>query len=240
MQSEFSWNTPSLVVPAIEHVSLDPGRSTQLPLGGGLIVGVESGSVQLDLAGTDLDGNRRPAHEPLDTGNIRILEGKGELTLRNFAGDAAEVWVFTSDGSSPKNEPSGDVTNEPAPGLAIAFMPLMLSSELLGSSQHVSVTRITLPPGTTVVTHAPGVIEAVAVLDGALDVTVSLGRALKCTAGSIAQPFDDSETIAAGEGVSAKGSASLGYRVVGPQSATLLIMRIESAPGSRGSSESPT
>lgn len=239
VDTDVDWNGQSLVVPAIEHLSLDPGRSMQLPLDRTVILRAESGRVQLDRAGTDLDGNRHPAQEPLDAGTVRILAGAGALTLRNVSSEAAEVWAVSANGSSTEPEGSDDAAPEPPrqPRQAfVAFMPLQVSSDMAGR-QHLSVTQISLPPGATVADHVPGIIEEIAVLDGSIQVTIGHGRALKCTAGNMAHPFDGTETIAAGEGVSAKGTASLGYRVTGPQPATFLIMRIEAPPASEGPTE---
>ena len=53
-------------------------------------------------------------------------------------------------------------------------------------------------------------------------------RALLCRDGA-AQPFDGTETVAAGEGVSARETTSLGYHVTGLRAATILVMRVQLA-----------
>jgi quercetin dioxygenase-like cupin family protein len=228
---DFNWASTSLVTPAIQRLSLEPGDSIQLALGGPVILRVDSGRVRLDRSGIDLNGIRRPSQEPFGEDQVRIFDGADGLTLRNVSSDPAVLWALSAEGATAAEQAeTHDATREPGYSRIVAFIPLQLSSDVLDAPQRISVTRITLPPGTTVAPHDPGVIEEIAVLDGAIDVTVGQGRALMCTDGATAQPFDGTETIAAGEGVSARGAAALGYRVAGPQPATLLIMRIDSFP----------
>jgi hypothetical protein len=224
------WASSSSAVPGIERVDLDPGRSMSLPYEATIILWTESGSVRLDQAGVDLKGNRRSAQDSLDAGQVRILEGGNPLTLRNVSNERAELWVLSTNISRKEQTALGDATAEPAQPWTVAFIPLQISTDLRGSPWRLSITLLTLPPGSTVIPHTPAIVEAIAVLSGDIEVTVDRGRALKCTDGKTAHPFDDTETVTAGEGVSANAMASLGYRVVGPEPATILVMRIDVLP----------
>jgi hypothetical protein len=224
------WDNSAPVVPAIERLKLAPGRSMHLPLKGKIILWTASGSVQLDQAGVDLEGNRRSTQDPLDVGQVRMLEGGNLLTLRNVSNGPAELWALSPDISRKEQKASGDATAEPAQPLTVAFMPLQISSDVRGNPRRLSVTLLTLPPGSTVTPHTPGFVEEIAVLSGAIEITVDRGRALICTDGKTANPFDGTVTIAAGSGVSANEMASLGYRVTGSQPAILLVMHIETPP----------
>jgi hypothetical protein len=222
MGIDVRWDGTGVVVPAIQHILLDPGRSMQLPHAGSVILRTEAGSVQLDREGVDLDEIRRPIQEPLDAGQVRVLDGNDPVMLRNVSSVPAELWALSANSSFPASA-------APAQPRFVAFIPLPLSSEVRSIPRRLSVVRISLPPGATIPAPAPGVIQT-AVLDGALEVTVDNGRALVCRNGKTTHPFDDTVTITAGQGVSAKETASLSYRVVGPQPTTILIMQIDSSP----------
>jgi quercetin dioxygenase-like cupin family protein len=224
------WDNAASAVPAIERVVLDPGRSMHLPYAGKIILWTESGSVRLDRAGVDLEGNRRSTQDSLDAGQVRILEGGNPLALRNVSNERAELWVVSADISRKEQQASGDATVEPSQPLTVAFIPLQISSDVRGTPRRLSVTLLTLPPGSTVTPHTPGIVEEIAVLSGVLEVTVDRGRALISTDGKTAHPFDGTVTLTDGSGVSANEMASLGYRVAGSQPAALLVMHIEASP----------
>ncbi len=220
------WHSSVMAVPAIERVVLDPGRSMHIPYGKKFILWTESGSVQLDRAGVDLEGNRRSMQDPLDAGQLRILEEGNPLLLRNVSNEPAELWVINNDISRKDPQALDQTAVESAQPLTVAFIPLQISSDVFGSPGRLSITLLTLPPGSTVMPHTPGIIEEIAVVSGVIEVTVNRGRALVCTDGTTAQAFDGTITVAAGSGVSANEMASLGYRITGPEPATILVMHI--------------
>ena len=225
--TDVHWDGTSLAVPAIEQVVLDPGHSIYLPYKGKIVLWTKSGSVQLDRAGVDQDGKRRSGQDSLDAGQVRVQEGGSPLTLRNVSKERAELWVFSNDISPLEQKALADATAELAQPLSVAFIPLQISIELRGNPRRLSITLLTLPPGSTVTPHTPSIVEEIAVLSGAIEVTVDRGRALLCTDGHTAHPFDGTVTVNAGSGVSANEMASLGYRITGPEPATLLILHIE-------------
>ncbi len=220
METEVRWNSGSVVVPAVQHVVLAPGRSTKLPYFENIILRAESGSVLLDRAGEGSDGTRRPVREPLEAGQVRVLDGNDAVTLRNVASVPAELWAFSANSSVP-------VSAAPGQPRFVALIPLPLSSEMRAIPQRLTIVRISLPSGATIAAPASDIIETV-VLDGALHVSVDYGRALVLRDGRTPQPFDDSVTITAGQGMSAKGTASLSYRATGSLPTTILMMRIDS------------
>jgi quercetin dioxygenase-like cupin family protein len=186
--------------------------------------------VLLDRAGTDPLGTNRSAREPLQAGDVRILQGAKDhyLTIQNSSGDPAALWVFSTGRSAIGESSAPEATPEPGPSALVAFLPVQRPSSTVGEATQLSITRLVLPPGATVPVHELGAIEEIAVLDGALEVTVGAERALLCSDGA-AQPFGGTETVATGEGVSARESTSLGYHVTGLQPATILVMRLQLA-----------
>ena len=193
-----------------------------------MLVG-QTGSVLLDQGGTDSLGTSRSPRDPLEAGDVRILQGAKDrvLAVDNSSADPAAFWVFST-GRSAIGESSGPRQPRNRRSALVAFLPVQRPSSLVGGATQLSITRLTLPPGATVPVHELGAIQEIAVLDGALEVTVGAERALLCVDGA-AQPFDGTESIAAGEGVSARESTSLGYHVTGLRPATILIMRIQLA-----------
>lgn len=227
MNFEDHWSDAALVAPGIEQIVLDPGRSVHLWPREQIIIWTESGSVQFDRAGVDLEGNRRSLQDPLDAGQIRIQEGGTPLSVRNVSIEPAEIWLLSNDISRTEQHASSESTTELAQPSIVAFIPLHVSTGVRGSPRRLSIAHLTLPPGSMVIPHTPGIVEEIAVLSGVIEVNVDRGRALVCTDGNTAQPFDDTVTISTGQGVSANESASLGYRAAGPQPATILVMHIE-------------
>lgn len=222
------WEDAGSVTPAIERVVLESGQSLQRAYRGTVVLWSEAGRIFLDRDGVDLSGNRRPTRQPLEAGQVRMLDGVGQFTLRNEGSEPARLWLLSTDVSRVERNAIGDATAAPGQLRAVAFLPLPGSGDRRSRPRRVSITHITLPPGSTVAPHAPGVVEAIAVVSGAIELTVDLGRALRCADGATAQPFDGTITLNAGAGVSANAMASLGYRTAGSQPATLLVMHIES------------
>ena len=228
LQTELSWNSPALTMPAVVRIALEPGHVMQVPLDGPAILRVESGTVQLSHASHDLDGNEHSAIEPIDAGGGTCAEYRrrihGAQRLHRTGGSLGFHQQRRHDFSI-----AGD-TRRPSPRTCESTDSFHCCDHPLWqvTLQQISITRVTLPPGATVVPHEAGVMEAVVVLDGELMVTVERGRALLSPEGATAHLFDDSVAIAAGAGISAKGSTSLGYQVAGSRPATLLVMRIDS------------
>jgi hypothetical protein len=230
LRADIAWDDPSFELPAIQQIPLDAHASIQLPLEASLVLVGETGSVLLDQGGTDSLGTSRSPREPLEAGDVRILQGAKDrvLAVNNSSADPAAFWVFSTGRSAIGDSSAPEATPEPNGPALVAFLPVQRPSSLVGGATQLSITRLTLPPGATVPVHELGAIQEIAVLDGALEVTVGAERALLCVDGA-AQPFDGTESIAAGEGVSARESTSLGYHVTGLRSATILIMRIQLA-----------
>jgi quercetin dioxygenase-like cupin family protein len=229
-----SWNGPSLSVPAIMHLRLEAGQAMQVPLEGPAIVRVDSGTVQLDRAGNDQNGMPHSAMEPIGAGEVRILDTMTPVMAHNLSLDPGELWVFTMNvdadfqwGTHPTTE------SENAPLQIAAFIPL-LNEDPGGAPRRISITRVTLPPGATVNPHGAGIVEEIAVLDGAIKVTVENGRVLRCHHGDNPDTVDDGAIVASGSGISAKGDTSFGYRVSGEHPATLLVVHIDVRPESDG------
>lgn len=225
-QTQFTWKSSQLTVPAIERVSLAPDSMMRFPLEGPAMLLVESGSVRIDRASSDADGNGHSGTEPIRDGEVRMLENAAALQVRNLSHDPADIWIFASnagvDSQTERNAPDGSVITR-----IFAFMPLLTLSPL-ATSKRISVTRITLPPGAAVAPHSAGIVETIAVVEGAVETTVERGYALLCADHGTAIPFDDTATIAAGAGFGMKGFSSFSYRVAGTSPATLLVMRIDS------------
>jgi quercetin dioxygenase-like cupin family protein len=230
LRADLPWDDPSFDLPAIQQIPLGSHASIQLPLDASIVLVGETGSVLLDQGGTDSLGTSRSSREPLQAGEVRILEGAKDrvLAVNNSSADPAAFWVFST-GRSAIGESSGpEATPEPDSPALVAFLPVQRPSSLVDGATQLSITRLTLPPGATVPVHELGAIEEIAVLDGSIEVTVGEDRALLCSDGA-AQPFDGTEFVAAGEGVSARESTSLGYHVTGLQPATILVMRLQLA-----------
>lgn len=224
LQTELSWAPPSMTMPAIARIELEPGRTVEVPLDGPAIFQVESGTVQLSQSSNDLIGNEYSGIEPLRSGDVRVLETTDDVRARNVANEPAELWVFTQNiGSAPR--PIQIVSSDPPVIKLFGFVPLVTSDQ--PTTQQISIARITLPPGTEIAPYEIGVMDAIAIVDGELDVTVVHGPAVFCTDGASAHPFDGVATFGAGTGISAKNPATLSYRITGPDPATLLIMRID-------------
>ena len=229
LQSAFSWVSPGLSLPAIVRMTLDPGRTIAIPIAGPAMLRVESGSVQLSRAGTDLDGLEHSSADPVRDGEVRVLDTTDGVIARNISGETAELWVFAS------NVQPDLLVTEPLPlpskdARISCFIPLR-SSDLPGTTHQFSITRISLPPGTAIAPHTSGGMEAVAVVDGEIEVTVEGGRAVRCAGSDSALPFDELATIGSDAGVSSKGATSIGYRVTGMHPATVIVMRITSSLG---------
>lgn len=236
LRADVAWDDPSVDLPAIQHVALDSNESIQLPLDAPLLLLGETGSVEVSRAGTDLQGTSRSAREPLQIRDVRILEGAKDriLDIRNESDDPAALWVFSTDFSAAQAWAPPEATPEPViPGL-VAFLPVQRPSSLVGGATRISITRLTLPAGATVPVQQLGAIVEIVVLEGALEVTIAEGRALLCSDGG-ARPFEGTETVSVGEGVSARESASLGYHVAGLHLTTILVMHVELQPGNTGS-----
>jgi hypothetical protein len=235
LQTELSWTGASLTTPAIVHLGLEPGRKTQLPLHGPALLWVESGTVQLDRAGSDLDGTGHAAVEPIAAGEARVLQSAAPVVVRNVSSERAELWAFTVDVSAvaPATDGATAESTETTPQIA-AYTPLQLSSSMSDHSPRVSITQVTLPPGASVLPHEPGIVEEIVVLDGAIELTVKNGRALFTAENAGAQPIAGTSSISTGAGVSAKGDTSFGYRVSGGRPATLLIVHVDAPTESEG------
>ncbi len=230
LHTRFPWDDSSLGLPAIQQIALDPGNSVQIPLDASIALLGAAGMVMLDRDGVDPLGISHSAREPLQQGEVRILQGAKDrfLTIGNASGDPAVLWAIST-GRRAVGAPSpAESTPEAGHPTLVTFLPVAKPPSSTGGTMRISITRLVLPPGAAVPVRELGAIEEVAVLDGAIEVTVGDGRALKCSGGA-AQPFDETETIAAGEGISARESTSLGYRVTGLRSATILIVRLEFA-----------
>lgn len=230
IRADIPWDDPSFDLPAIQQIALGPGDSLQLPLDASLVLLSETGSVMLDRAGKDPLGINHASREPLQEGEMRILEGAKDrfLTIRNASGDPAALWAFSTGRRAIGGSGGPEATPEPGSPTLVAFLPVQRSSSTVDGAAQLSITRLVLPPGATVPVHALGAIEEIAVLDGSIEVTVGEDRALLCRDGA-AQPFDGTETVAAGEGVSARETTSLGYHVTGLRAATILVMRVQLA-----------
>jgi hypothetical protein len=230
LRADIAWDDPSFDLPAIQQIPLGPHASLQLPLDASIVLVGETGSVLLDQGGTDSLGTSRSSREPVRAGEVRILQGAKDrvLAVDNPSADPAAFWVFSTGRRAIDGSTGPEATPEPDSPALIAFLPVQRPSSLIGGATQLSITRLTLPPGATVPVQELGAIQEIAVLDGALEVTVGAERALLCSDGA-AQPFDGTETVAAGEGVSARESTSLGYHVTGLRPATILIMRIQLA-----------
>jgi hypothetical protein len=230
LHADIAWDDPSFDLPAIQQIALDPGDSVQLPLAASIVLLAETGSVLLDREGTDVLGISRSLREPLRPGEVRILQGAKDrsVTISNASSEPAALWVFSTSKRAVGESAALEATPEPGLPSLVAFLPVQRPSSSISGAIQLSITRLTLPPGATVPVHELGAIEEIAVLDGSIEVTVGEERVLLCRNGS-ASPFDDAETIAAGEGVSARESTSLGYHVTGLQPATILVMRVELA-----------
>jgi hypothetical protein len=138
---------------------------------------VASGQVRLDRTGTDPGRIKHPAQEPLDAGVVRLLDGNDTVEVESLSASPAEVWIVSTDAGHDSLAVSDDSSLKAATPPVVAFMPLRLSAALHGSPMQLSILQLTLPPGTSVPAHPPGVIEEIAVLDGALQVTVDGGAA---------------------------------------------------------------
>lgn len=233
MHTDFEHDGPSLSGPAIERLSLAAGQSVELDGRDTVVLQVISGQLQIGQTGVGQRGEAHPSSEPLDAGQLRILEVKDSLQLRNRSSGPVEFWAFSLYGLYPaQSSPSNNATPVAAPNVetsTLAYMPLQLPGSL-PDRLRLSVAQVTLPAGAWVVPHTPGVVEQITVLDGALEASLQTGRALLCTGDNRSQPFDGVETAAAGQGFSANSAATLSYRVSSAQPAILLIMTIDLAP----------
>lgn len=95
---------------------------------------------------------------------------------------------------------------------------------------RMRIARVTQPPGTQILEHETSAGEAIAVIDGALEATVSQGYALKCCLNGLAATIHDREPILAGEGIATLRDTSISYRVSGPTPATLLVLVVVPEP----------
>lgn len=237
LNTEFSSKSPTLTLPGIARVSIEPGRSARIPLAGPALVLVESGAVQLSQAGNDIDGIGRSVLEPIRAGEARALDATGVLIARNLSSSLAELWVFARDLSTP-SQVLGSAPGESATAWMYGSIPTR-ASNLLGATQRISITSITLPPGTEITSREIGGVETIAVIDGEIEITVERGRAVLCTDGVTSVPFDDTATVASGTGVAAKGATILGYRATGSRPTRLLVMRIDSEAGPESGARGP-
>jgi hypothetical protein len=220
VQTDLPWNTRTLTTPAIERITLEPGERVQIPLEGRAMVQVENGVVQLDHDGIDLDGMPQIAAEPIPAGGARFVDATDAVLARNISSDAALVWVFAVD--------TGQVPLDGAAIRVSSFIALKDAAQH-GTRQRLSVARVTLPAGALVTAHAADIAEVIVVIDGAIEVTIEDGQALVSPDGATTYLVDDRAAITAGDGISMRDGSTLGYRVTGPQPATLLVMRIDSA-----------
>lgn len=225
LQTELSWKPPSLSMPAIMRIAIEPGRAAPVPLDGPAILRAETGTVQLSQASNDFSGNGHSSIDPMLPGEMRLLETSEVIEVRNIGDEPAELWVFTGNIGSVSQAPA-TVSSEPPVIKLFGFIPLTAANSS-NTTQRISIARVTLPPGTDIATHRTGIMEAIAIVDGELDVTVSHGQAVFCTDGASAHLFDGTDTFSAGSGISAKGPTTLSYRVAGSRPVTLFVMRID-------------
>jgi hypothetical protein len=232
LHADFVRKGPNMSGPTIERISLSAGESVAFSGDDTVVLQVTSGTLLLDRAGIDIDsrGAVHPSSDPLAAGQIRVVEVKDTLVLRNRTDTATEFLASSLYGLYPvTGAPSGNATAVAAPAVsitALAYMPLLLT-DLPGDRLRLTVTEVTLPAGASMAAHTPGLVEEIVVLDGALEATVQTGRALVSAGNGQAQPFDGIETASAGQGFSASSIATLSYRVASAQPAALLIMTIE-------------
>lgn len=219
-------NDAALAIPAILRVALDPGQKAQIPLDGAALLRVESGTVQLDRESNDLDGTQHPSVDPLEAGEVRVLQQPGAFVVRNVSSDPAELWLFAGNVGQ-----SSSPNRTPPVGFAIAriagFIPVD-GAATKGTTQRISVTRITIPPNTEIAPHETAAAESIVILDGTIAVTIQHGRALLASTDGSSQPVEDTATVSAGEGISACGATVIGYRATGPHPVTLLVMHVDS------------
>lgn len=233
LSTDFDRTGPRLSGPVIQRFSVPAGQEIALTGKDSAVLRVVSGELQPDRVTVDPRRGELPTSDPIGVGQLRIVTITDTLVLRNRSNAATEFLAFSLYGLYPVDtaaSSAGDSATEPGVEVAdLTYMPLQMTAPL-GQRLRLSVTEVTLPVGATVALHAPGVVEEVVVLDGALEVSVQDGRALISTGDGQARLFDGIETVSAGQGISTSSIASVGYLVVSAHPATLLIMTIETVP----------
>ncbi len=225
LSADFARTGPSLGAPAIQRLSLLAGQEIALSGEDIAVLRVISGELWLDRAAVDPKRGASPTSAPVASGQFRIVNDAGTLVLRNLSSSVSDVLVFSSYGLFPVDAADGATEG----GEVLAYAPIELPNSP-DTHLRLSVTELTLPPGASVAPHTPGLIEEIAVLEGALDVSVQSGRALRSAGDGSSRPFDGVETIPAGHGISASSIATLSYQVTSAQPVTLVIMTLDSAP----------
>lgn len=231
--ADFDHKGGALTGPAIERLSLAPGQSVALEGRDTAVLRVDSGQLQIEQTGVDARGEGHSSSEPLESGQLRIVDIDDALRLRNQSSEPVEFWAFSLYGLYPKQpKATADATPVATPvveSATLTYMPFQLPSSS-PDRLRISVVQLSLPSGTVIAPHTPGAVEQIVVLDGALEANVQDGRALISSGDSQMQPFDGAETASAGQGFSASSIATLSYRVSSAQPATLLVMTIGPVP----------
>jgi predicted ester cyclase len=235
LHADFDPTGRSLSGPVIQRLSLPAGQEVALSGDDTVVLRVISGELRFNRAAVDPQRVTHPTSDPIATGQTRIVDVSGTLLVRNLSPTTTEFLAFSLYGLYPVETPLANTATAVAPpgvealALALAYLPLRLTGSSL-DRLCLSVSEVTLPAGARVVPYTPGVVVEIVVLDGALEVSVQSGRALVSNGDGQMHPFDDVETVSAGQGFSASSIVTLSYRVAGAQPATLLIMTIEPAP----------
>lgn len=202
----------------LSKVTLESGAWLEWPGETPFGVLMERGSVTL-LAGA--------SSQRLASGHDRWVDPAGRVRVSNLETGPSVFWLVMI-GIIRANyaEADGMFSWPTIPGVTIEQLvrctPYAWPANPTGLRMRIA--RVSLPPGTHLMASRPGMGEALGILDGVIDVTVTEGVARHRGGDDLNISVNDRASIIAGEGIVALHDVVASYRVAGATPATFFVI----------------
>lgn len=212
--------------PSIQGFELDADTEAGLFSSGTVVVVDDVGTMFVDQSGRDLTGNVQPAYEPIEAGEVRIVESDVTLRVRNPTGRATRFWTISLEQILPPRTPPDAPAGAKPLGIR-QFANVSIAVSLSDTAAHMSVGAMTVPAGATLSTYGSGM-KSIGVLGGQLQIESSTGRGYYSADSTRFRAVFGAETATAGQGFAGQAGGSASYRVTGNVPATLLFLTVTS------------
>ncbi len=210
---------PTLLRVEVDFVTLDPGVEWRPEPSGASWVIVEHGLIALD------DGS---AVSVLARGEMESARQLSVRRIANRSSGTSSFWyvTMTSDASSQVLI-AGDIAPKPA-GVTIESRAWSnyIGLPALLTGLRIELSRIAVPPGTALEPSNEDVGHQLIVIDGLVSANIHTGQLLHVSASGAATNVRDQFEIESGTGVATLPGGSASYRVLGTDTANLLLVAI--------------
>ncbi len=231
-------NSNRLREPRIERVTFDSQAVLTVPSHSGIVLVVESGSVQLTTHGRSVNADRSLENgtsvsasgnsiQRLSVGDTSSIPPDEQFRISNSSSAPAVLMWLSVQLLDPATVGASHAVN-PVPGVTIEFLAGGAVSRADGNPLAFVAERLISPPGTVIDVHEVANTEIVLVASGSVQVDIRDGLALRVVDGGAITVHDESFGLLQHQAISLSGPSELGYRTSGETLTELWVITLGS------------